>query len=133
MVTWRRWLVAAGAAVLVVVAVWYATRGAPDQVAVQMPAQLSPLASVGQAAFGVHCARCHGAIAGGTRQGPPLVHSLYVANHHADLAFVVAARTGVRAHHWPYGNMPPVRDVSDADLAAIIAFVRELQRANGIV
>lgn len=48
------------------------------------------------------------------------------------MAFVRAAREGVRAHHWRFGDMPPVEGVSDADLAGIIAFVREVQRANGI-
>ena len=49
------------------------------------------------------------------------------------MAFVLAARNGVRAHHWPFGNMPPVEQpLTDGELAAIIAYVRELQRANGI-
>ena len=51
----------------------------------------------------------------------------------AGLAFVLAARNGVRAHHWPFGDMPPVgQPLTDGELAAIIAYVRELQRANGI-
>ena len=49
------------------------------------------------------------------------------------MAFVLAARNGVRAHHWPFGDMPPVgQPLTDGELAAIIAYVRELQRANGI-
>jgi hypothetical protein len=38
----------------------------------------------------------------------------------------------VRAHHWNFGSMPPVSGVSDDDVATITAFVREVQRANGI-
>jgi len=46
---------------------------------------------------------------------------------------VLAARNGVRAHHWPFGNMPPVEQrLTDGELGAIVAYVRELQRANGI-
>jgi hypothetical protein len=48
------------------------------------------------------------------------------------MAFLLAARQGSRAHHWSFGDMPPVPGVSDAELADIIAFVREVQHANGI-
>jgi len=36
------------------------------------------------------------------------------------------------SHHWQFGHMPPVPGLSQKDVAKIIAFVRELQRANGI-
>ena len=49
------------------------------------------------------------------------------------MAFVMAARNGVRAHHWPFGNMAAVPEVTDAELAGIIRFVREVQVANGIM
>lgn len=48
------------------------------------------------------------------------------------MAFVLAARNGVRAHHWPFGNMTPVPGLTDPELAGIIRFVREVQVANGI-
>ena len=41
-------------------------------------------------------------------------------------------RRGSQAHHWGFGDMPTVAGVSDADLADIIAFIRETQKANGI-
>ena len=94
--------------------------------------ELSPTAEAGQMAFGQYCATCHGAAAGGTDEGPPLVHPLYVASHHGDFAFVRAAREGVRAHHWDFGNMEPVPDITDDELEALIIYVRELQRANGL-
>ena len=65
--------------------------------------------------------------------GPPLVHVIYEPSHHGDAAFVLAVRPGVRAHHWPFGNMLPVEGVSDRAVADIIAYVRALQRANGIM
>jgi len=40
------------------------------------------------------------------------------------------APAGVR--HWRFGDMPPVEGLSRRDVAAIVAYVRELQRANGI-
>ena len=44
----------------------------------------------------------------------------------------VAARRGVRQHHWRLGNMPARPKMSNSQMAAIIRYVRELQRANGI-
>jgi hypothetical protein len=48
------------------------------------------------------------------------------------MAFVLAAKQGVRAHHWRFGNMPAVEGVSDEDVLQITDYVRALQRANGI-
>ncbi len=70
--------------------------------------------------------------AAGSDKGPPLIHVIYEPSHHADMAFVMAMRNGVRAHHWPFGDMAPVEGLSLADMEAIIAFVREVQVANGI-
>lgn len=50
----------------------------------------------------------------------------------ADLSFLMAAQRGVQAHHWRFGNMPPQEGVTQGDVKAIISYVRELQRANGI-
>jgi mono/diheme cytochrome c family protein len=94
--------------------------------------ELSEAGLRGQTAFGKYCATCHGADAGGTGSGPPLIHKLYHPGHHGDMAFAQAARRGSQAHHWGFGDMPPVAGVSDADLADIIAFIRETQKANGI-
>jgi len=94
--------------------------------------RLSEAATRGQVAFETYCAACHGADAGGTNTGPPLIHRFYHPGHHGDMAFIMAARRGARAHHWNFGDMPPVQGVSDAELADIITFVREVQRANGI-
>ena len=46
--------------------------------------------------------------AGHDGAGPPLVHKIYQPGHRSDMAFVLAAQNGVRAHHWPFGNRPPV-------------------------
>ena len=73
---------------------------------------------------------CHGRHATGSDQGPPLVHRIYEPNHHADIAFRLAVRNGVRAHHWPFGNMAPVEGVSDEDAIKITRYVRELQKAQ---
>lgn len=106
--------------------------GAPI-VAVSLPAELSPDAQIGKRAFESVCAECHGINAAGREgMGPPLVHDYYKPSHHADMAFQFAVQNGVRAHHWTFGDMPPQEGFTRADVAAITAYVRELQRANDI-
>lgn len=109
------------------------TAGAP-MAQVVVPAALSAQAQQGKTYYTAVCASCHGADAAGQEGiAPPLVHRIYEPSHHGDMAFVLAARNGVRAHHWPFGDMPPVeQSLTDGELAAIITYVRELQRANGI-
>jgi mono/diheme cytochrome c family protein len=102
-------------------------------VAVTEPETYSALARDGKILFDQNCAACHGTNASGSDTGPPLVHDIYNPGHHADDAFVLAARNGTRAHHWPYGDMPPVEGVNEAQVRAIATYVRELQAANGII
>ena len=101
---------------------------------VKVPASFSNEAATGQTLYTAVCASCHGANAAGQDGvAPPLVHPLYVPSHHGDAAFVVAARNGARQHHWSFGNMPPLEQrLTDAELNAIILYIRELQRENGI-
>lgn len=86
----------------------------------------------GESKFKANCATCHGAGAGGTDHGPPLVHKIYEPNHHGDAAFQRAAANGVKAHHWEFGNMPKIEGVTPADVDAIVKYVRWLQRQAGI-
>ncbi len=99
---------------------------------VRLPPSFTAEAAAGKAIFEKNCRVCHGANGSGTKQGPPLVHKIYEPGHHADSSFHAAVKNGTRAHHWPYGNMPPIPDVSSQDVDRIIRYVRELQRANGI-
>lgn len=78
------------------------------------------------------CATCHGADLLGTDQGPPFLDRVYEPGHHPDVAFVAAAMMGVRSHHWDFGNMPPIEGITEEQVEAIVAFVREEQRAAGI-
>ena len=88
---------------------------------------------IGKRAFDAKCASCHGANAAGQNGvAPPLVHKIYEPGHHSDEAFQRAAKSGVRAHHWQFGNMPPVSGLTRGDVQHIALYVRELQRANGI-
>ena len=111
---------------------WYLqpdTSGA--HLAVTVPA-LSNLAQGGEPLFNAKCAACHGQYAAGSNQGPPLIHKVYHPGHHADRSFQLAVQNGAQAHHWQYGNMPPVEGITPSDVARITLYVRELQRANGI-
>lgn len=86
----------------------------------------------GRALFNSKCSKCHGLKGVGTDKGPPLVHKIYEPNHHADMSFYWAAERGVRAHHWGFGDMPPVEGVSKDDVAAMIRYIRGLQKEAGI-
>ena len=102
-------------------------------VSVTLPEQLSDNAIVGKRIFEAKCASCHGQNAAGQKGvAPPLIHKIYEPSHHGDESFQLAAALGVRAHHWPFGNMPPVDGLTRAEVSTIITYVRELQRANGI-
>lgn len=110
-----------------------AANPAPDPETINVPETLSAPAYFGQIAFERACASCHGTNgAGGTGKGPPLIHPIYEPGHHGDTAFLRAAMAGVQAHHWNFGDMPPVEGITDETVALIVAYVRELQRANGI-
>ncbi len=98
------------------------------QVAATAPAEVAQ----GKALFEQYCSACHGPAADGTEQGPALAHKIYEPSHHADAAFVLAVRIGVRAHHWRFGDMQPVPAVTDEMAQAIIGYVRWLQRKVGI-
>ncbi|SFE18300.1 Cytochrome C oxidase, cbb3-type, subunit III [Sulfitobacter brevis] len=100
---------------------------------VSLPASLTQEEQMGERAFAAVCADCHGTNAQGQDGvAPPLVHKIYEPSHHGDMAFLLAAKNGVRAHHWKFGNMPPVAGVTQSDVTNIVAYVRALQRANGI-
>ena len=94
---------------------------------------LKPVEIEGEALFNAKCASCHGKNAAGQEgAAPPLVHMIYEPNHHPDQSFQIAAQYGVRQHHWPFGNMPPVEGITENEVRKIVGYVRTLQKANGI-
>lgn len=106
--------------------------GSEPMVQVVLP-DLTGDAVIGARVFAVKCAACHGANgAGADGKGPPLIHRIYEPSHHADIAFLMAAQNGVRAHHWRFGDMPPVEGITRAEVLAVVAFIRQVQAANGI-
>jgi cytochrome c len=82
--------------------------------------------------YNENCASCHGISMKGTNQGPPFIHRVYVPSHHGDQAFHLAVEKGVRAHHWPFGDMPAIPGLEHGDVSAVIEYIRHEQRKNGI-
>lgn len=130
---WPRYLVIffTLTAVIFVVAKGFKPSTGNGQIAVKVP-ELTDEAKAGKRFFDGTCAACHGNNAAGSDKGPPLVHKIYEPSHHGDAAFFLAIRNGVRAHHWPFGNMPAQSHITEAQSKAIVRYIRELQRANGI-
>jgi mono/diheme cytochrome c family protein len=81
--------------------------------------------------YQANCAACHGSDLRGTDLGPSHLSKVYEPSHHGDIAFLLAVQRGSRAHHWRFGNMEPVPGLTEDDVAAIVAFVRETQRLEG--
>ncbi len=96
-----------------------------------VPEQDPEMVEVGSGLFAANCAGCHGADVRGTDLGPSLLSEVYEPGHHADGAFQVAVQRGVRAHHWEFGDMPPIPGLSPDDVATITAFIRDQQRTEG--
>ena len=110
-----------------------ASGSGPPIVSVTVPEIFSARAQLGRKTYEAGCAACHGRHAAGQDGiAPPLVHIIYEPGHHGDESFQRAVARGVRAHHWRFGDMPPVDGLTRRDVAAVVAYVRELQRANGI-
>lgn len=110
---------------------------APTTEATPTPTEAAPTAprfsgTDGRELYGQACAVCHGQALEGTNAGPTFLDRIYAPWHHADIAFIFAVERGVRAHHWNFGNMAPVEGLEHEQVLAIIAFIREQQRAAGI-
>jgi len=94
--------------------------------------ELSAKAEKGKATFERVCLKCHGKNVGGSTNGPPLIDPFYRPDHHADAAFVSAITHGVRQHHWKFGPMPSQPAVKAVEISDLIAYIREMQQANGV-
>lgn len=108
-------------------------QGDPIVTGIKVPVSFTPSEQMGRTAFNAICAACHGDNGSGREgMGPPFMSPIYRPGHHGDMAFFLAVQNGARAHHWTFGDMPPQQGLTRADVANIVAYVRALQRANGI-
>jgi mono/diheme cytochrome c family protein len=92
----------------------------------------STSATNGAALYAASCASCHGKDLRGTDMGPSHLSVVYERDHHPDDSFRRAVESGVRAHHWQYGDMAPIPELSADQITAIIAYVREVQSREGL-
>ncbi|RMH37928.1 MAG: cytochrome c [Nitrospirae bacterium] len=109
------------------------TNASVDRVRKIARVPLPPELAAGEQKYAIFCSGCHGIEGQGTDHGPPLVHKIYEPSHHSDLAFQRAAANGVRAHHWNFGDMPPIEGITSHDVTEITRYIRWLQRQAGIV
>ena len=88
--------------------------------------------NLGKLNYDTYCASCHGETGGGSEKGPTFISRIYHPGHHGDKSFYIAAKRGVRAHHWPFGDMKPVKGISDDQITLIVEYVRAIQQVNGL-
>jgi mono/diheme cytochrome c family protein len=82
--------------------------------------------------YASRCASCHGSDLRGTDVGPSLLSEIYEPNHHSDDSVRAAVRDGVTPHHWQFGPMPAITGLDDDEVTAIITYIREVQRREGL-
>jgi len=102
-----------------------------DPATIKTP-KMTPELNVGKMNYDGLCASCHGVNAAGTDKGPTFLHKFYHPGHHGDGAFLIAPLKGVRAHHWSFGNMPPVEGITEGQIRKIIPYIRAIQKENGL-
>lgn len=86
--------------------------------------------SAGAELYDQACASCHGTDLRGTDQGPSHLSQVYAPDHHPDASFRAAITQGSPAHHWTFGDMPPVEGLSEDEIDLIIGYIREQQEIN---
>ena len=89
------------------------------------------LTAGGATLYEQHCGSCHGVDLKGTDRGPSQLSVVYAPDHHPDESYRSAIANGVRAHHWSFGDMPPVKGLSADQVDEIIAYIRAQQRKHG--
>jgi mono/diheme cytochrome c family protein len=90
-----------------------------------------PNVETGRTLYLQNCAACHGVDLRGTDAGPSFLSIVYEPGHHPDIAFQVAVTRGVQPHHWDFGPMLPIPGLTETDVTAIIAYVRQIQQQEG--
>ena len=106
--------------------------GGDDPVAAP-PESVVPLAADadGASVYQARCASCHGEDLRGTDKGPSQLSIVYEPNHHRDESYRSAIRNGVAQHHWGFGNMPAVEDITDDQIERVITYIRTQQQELG--
>lgn len=90
-----------------------------------------PAGANGATVYALRCASCHGDDLRGTDKGPSQLSIVYEPNHHGDDSYRAAIRNGVPQHHWGFGNMPVIEDITDEQVELVIGYIRSQQEALG--
>ena len=85
----------------------------------------------GSEVYASSCASCHGDRLQGTDKGPPQLSVVYEPGHHPDASYESAIVNGAPQHHWNFGDMPAVEDVTQEEIDAVIAYIRAEQERLG--
>lgn len=101
-----------------------------DDAAVSPPVPLAADAD-GATVYEARCASCHGPDLTGSDKGPSQLSIVYEPNHHGDDSYRSAIRNGVSQHHWGFGDMPAIDDITDGQIEAVIAYIRGEQERVG--
>ena len=120
------------ATLVAVLTVTLSACGGDDPVAAPTES-LVPLAADadGGSVYQARCASCHGEDLRGTDKGPSQLSIVYEPNHHGDESYRSAIRNGVAQHHWGFGNMPAVEDITDDQIERVITYIRTQQQEFG--
>lgn len=90
-----------------------------------------PADADGADVYEARCASCHGADLRGTDKGPSPLSIVYEPGHHGDDSYRSAIRNGARQHHWGFGDMPAVTDITDEQIETVISYIRGNQQRLG--
>ncbi|MBL7003253.1 MAG: cytochrome c [Gammaproteobacteria bacterium] len=119
--------------IIITFALLFAFIGTGTAIAAEKPLKSLPFKyAKGQNLFNKNCSSCHGTTLLGSETGPPLLHNFYKPSHHGDSSFYRAALSGVRAHHWSFGDMPPVPEMTQKKLNSIVPYIRYFQQQKGL-
>ena len=99
---------------------------------IKRPRTYSPAAERGIELFRRGCASCHGELGVGAARGPSLMLVMYGQERLSDRALRRAITDGAAERWWTMGDMPPSPGLTASQIDAVIRFLRETQRANGI-
>lgn len=124
---WRRHTTFAAVATVTIAIVAASCGGSDDSSAPVVPAG----SGNGAALYQSNCASCHGADLRGTDKGPSHLSIVYEPNHHGDDAFRSAVMNGAQQHHWNFGDMAAIPGLDDAEVDAIIGYIRSEQERQG--
>ena len=96
------------------------------------PLTQEQLVAKGRSIYQSTCATCHGNGLKGSSMAPSMVQAAFAPDQTPDSAFAAAIQNGVPQKRFTKGPMPAQPSVHPKDIPAVIAYVRSVQRENGI-